>query len=131
MILCDECVLNPPFSDKIHKGESKNASYYDKKMMKERTFLLNKVPLLCNTLSVSLCVPLCPSVFPLPIQPFTFMPPHLQKLRHVIDRRDMSELAKTLKPKREFTIALRMTSFQVCVCVCVCACVYVCVCVCV
>ncbi|KAJ1427683.1 SNF2 family N-terminal domain-containing protein, partial [Ochromonadaceae sp. CCMP2298] len=65
------------YSDKIHKGESKNASYHDKKMMKERTFLLNK------------------------------------KLRHVIDRRDMSELAKTLKPKREFTIALRMTSFQI------------------
>ena len=75
------------------------------------------------------------------------------KLKKIIDRKDLSELAKYLKPKREFVVSIKMTEFQqfmykkflsrlnesdsrlkvraytyVCMCVCMCmhVCVYVC-----
>jgi hypothetical protein len=34
------------------------------------------------------------------------------KLKKIIDRKDLSELAKYLKPKREFVVSIKMTDFQ-------------------
>ena len=34
------------------------------------------------------------------------------KLKKIIDRKDLTELAKYLKPKREFVVSIKMTGFQ-------------------
>ena len=60
----------------IKIGESSDATASEKKLMKNRAYVLHS------------------------------------KLKKIIDRKDLSELAKYLKPKREFVVSIKMTDFQ-------------------
>ena len=62
--------------DPIKIGESSDATASEKKLMKNRAYVLHN------------------------------------KLKKIIDRKDLSELAKYLKPKREFVVSIKMTDFQ-------------------